>query len=394
MKFFATWGRYYDKLFLSTVTGEQGPDLLSRYYKYDQDGVDTPMTQPRGPFFASTPNSHAGQVLSKAPPSVHQVDRELRTPFSDEWTIGLEREIAPEVSLTLRAIHRSFRDQLQDVDLNHETLVDPVTGRLRDALGFILQVTPPHPVGSPPEPFNMHVPDGKPDLFIQNLFYNQILQVGNYNEAEYMGFEIELRRRLARRWEMQGSYTYSRAQGQAEDFQSRAGNDPSVIESADGYLDYDQRHVVKANLVMFLPADWQAGVTTSWASGLPYSVISRFFAVDNVEYLQFRTRYGYTDFSSGQAIFVPLPRNSKRNDAVFDLNVSARKNFVIGKNVAAISLEVFNLLNSDDLRIYTYEPAGNVGFDVSSGQTIATPLQLNAERRFGRRWQIGFQFAF
>ena len=393
-KLFATWGRYYDKLFLSTVTGEQGPDLLARYYKYDRDGVDTPMLRFTGPFFPSTPNSHAGQVLSKAPPSVRQIDRGLSTPFSDEWTIGFEREVAPEVSLMLRVIHRSFRDQLQDVDVNHETLVDPASGNLRDGIGIVLQVIPPHPPGTDPQPFTVHVPDGKPDLYIQNPFFNQVLQVGNYNEAEYSAFEIELRRRLARRWEVQGSYTYSRAQGQAEDFQSRAGNDPSIIESADGYLDYDQRHIVKANVVMFLPRDWQAGVTTSWASGLPYSVISRFFAADSVAYPQFRTRYGFTDFSTGRPTFVPMPRNSERNDAVFDLNLSARKNFVIGRNVAAISLEVFNLLNSDDLRVYTYEPAGNTGFDLDSRQTIATPLQLNAERRFGRRWQIGFQFAF
>ena len=66
---------------------------------------------------------------------------------------------------------------------------------------------------------------------------------------------------------MQGSYTYSRANGAAEDFQSRLGNDPSTVESEFGPLDFDQRHVVKLNATTFLPHDWQLGFSASWSSG-------------------------------------------------------------------------------------------------------------------------------
>jgi len=386
-KVFATWGRYYDKLFLSSVTGEQGPDTLARYYLYDADGIDTTFLNG---LVTPIPNHHVGGLMSKAPPSVKQVDRSLKTPFSDEWTIGFEREIAPEVALSVRAIHRTFRDQLQDIDLNHEVRVDPGTGDYLDVLGVLLLV-PPRGGGSPRE---VRLPDGRPDLFINNFFFNQVLRVGNYNQAEYNAIEIEIKRRLARRWELQGSYAYSRAQGQAEDFQSRSGNDPSVIESEYGYLDFDQRHVIKLNLGMFLPGDWQAGVVTSWASGLPYSVISRFFSVDSTNYPQFRTRYGFTAVEDGARVFVPLPRNSERNNAILDINLSARKNFVIGKSTAAVSLEVFNLLNSDDLHIRTYEPEQGDGFDIEARRSVAGPIELDATRRFGRRWQVGFQIAF
>ena len=386
-KLFATWGRYYDKLFLSSVTGEQGPDILARYYLYDADGIDTTFVNG---LVTPIPNHYVGGLMSKAPPSVKQVDRSLRTPFSDEWTVGFEREIAPEVALSVRAIHRTFRDQLQDVDLNHEVRVDPVNGEYIDVLGVLLLV-PPRGGGSPRE---VRLPDGRPDLFTNNFFFNQVLRIGNYNQAEYNAIEIELKRRLARRWELQGSYAYSRAQGQAEDFQSRAGNDPSVIESEYGYLDFDQRHVIKINLGMFLPGDWQAGVVTSWASGLPYSVISRFFSVDSTNYPQFRTRYGFTDVEEGRRVFVPLPRNSERNDAVLDINLSARKNFVIGRSAAAVSLEVFNLLNTDDLHIRTYEPEQGAGFDIDARRSVAGPIELDATRRFGRRWQVGFQVSF
>jgi hypothetical protein len=385
-KLFATWGRYYDKLFLSTVVGEQGPDVQALYYQFDPDGIDVALVNNLA---VATPNHNVGAVMSKSPPSIRQVDRNLKTPYSDEFTVGFEREIAPELALAVRGIRRVFRDQLQDQDVNHVAIIDPVTGRFSDLLGNLTFVSAR---GQPPT--QVRVPDGKPDLFINNLFFNQVLRVGNFNDARYTAIEVELRRRLARRWEFQASYVYSRAQGQAEDFQSRAGNDPSVTESEYGYLDFDQRHVVKLNGTVFLPGDWQMGAAASWSSGLPYSVISRFFAVDNASYSQFRTRFGYTLVESSGARFVSLPRNSERNAAVLDINLSARRSFVIGRNTAGISLEVFNLLNRDDLRIFTYEPSQAQGFDLGAQKSVSSPLQIDATRRFGRRFQIGFQIAF
>jgi hypothetical protein len=383
-KVFATWGRYYDKLFLNTIVGEQAADPVARYYQIDPDGLIPSFQNGR---VVQVPNHFVGGVISKSPPTIHQVDRTLQTPFSDEATFGFERELAPEVALAVRFIRRDFRDQLQDVDVNHEVSIDPNTGEPSDYFG-VLRLRQNQGGRTQLE----RSQDGRPDLFVNNLFFNQVLRVGNYNEGKYSAIELELERRQARRWELHGSYTYSRAQGQAEEFQSRAGNDPSVIESEYGYLDFDQRHVVKLNGSVYLPADWQMAFVSTWASGLPYSVVSRFFAADNVAYSQFRTRYGYTDPATFR--FVPLPRNSERNDAVFDLNLRARKNFVIGKSAAALSLEVFNVLNTDDLRILTYEPIAGSGFDVSSGANVASPLQIDATRRFGRRFQVGFQISF
>jgi hypothetical protein len=166
------------------------------------------------------------------------------------------------------------------------------------------------------------------------------------------------------------------------------------VESEYGYLDFDQRHVVKLNMTAFLPGDWQLGATASWSSGLPYSVATRFFALDNVNYEQFRTAYGFASTEGGSLHFQPLRRNTERNDAVYDFIIRAKKSFVLGRTSAAIFLEVFNLLNSDDLRIYTYEP-DLAGGSVAGNKTVAADrLQLDAERRFGRRWQVGFQFDF
>src|SRR5262249_53703135 len=84
-KAFLNWGRYFDKLFLQSVAMEQGPDAMARFYTWDEDGLTN----------KGVPDAGIDQVISKAPPSARMVDRNLATPFTDEWTLGFERELAP-----------------------------------------------------------------------------------------------------------------------------------------------------------------------------------------------------------------------------------------------------------------------------------------------------------
>jgi hypothetical protein len=114
-KLFGTWGRYYDRLFLNTVVGEEGPDYLARRYVFDPDGVTVTPPDPSANALATypqtlTPNHHVGHFISRAAPSTTQVDRGLRTPFSDEWTLGFQREISPEVAFSVTYINRRYRD--------------------------------------------------------------------------------------------------------------------------------------------------------------------------------------------------------------------------------------------------------------------------------------------
>jgi len=162
-----------------------------------------------------------------------------------------------------------------------------------------------------------------------------------------------------------------------------------VVKWEKGYLDYDIRHYVKFSGVTYLPRDWQVGGTIFWHSGLPYSVVSNFLATDNYDYPQFRYLLGYVpdqpDPHTGRRDFIPVRRNTGRNGAVYNVGLSARKAFVIGRLNSKLHLTVDNLLNTDNLDVFTYEPAN---------PNRGGALQLDAERRFGRRFQIGFEFEF
>src|SRR5262249_22597783 len=130
--------------------------------------------------------------------STRIVDRNLRTPYQDEWRLGFEREIAPETAVAITYIHRSFRDQLQDIDLNHlphdygrcitrapwvDTSKGP-DGKLDDCYGGRDGAS-----GGP---------DGIPDLYVQNPGWGDVLLVGNFNTAEYKATELRIERRFFR----------------------------------------------------------------------------------------------------------------------------------------------------------------------------------------------------
>ena len=212
-------------------------------------------------------------------------------------------------------------------------------------------------------------PDGLPDLTIQNFFFNQILFLGNTNSQNFESVTLDVTRRQHRNWQMQGSYTYSVAQGAAEDFFLEAGNDPSVTENEFGFLSFDRTHVVKFSAITFLPNDIQLGGSAEWGSGLPFSSIRRQTSRDDVGFATLRRR-----FPTGR-------RNDQRNDATYNFNLSLKKSFVIGKVSAAAQITAENILNSDDLRV----------FEINDS---AFSNQITSLREFGRRFELGLILNF
>ena len=96
--------------------------------------------------------------------------------------------------------------------------------------------------------------------------------VTNANSADYSAIVVELLRRHARGWEMNGSYTWSRALGDAEEFNQLLGDDPSALQEERSYISYDQRHVFKLNAAVDTPS-LAPGRTLRYESGLPYSIV-------------------------------------------------------------------------------------------------------------------------
>jgi hypothetical protein len=186
---------------------------------------------------------------------------------------------------------------------------------------------------------------------------------------------LELVRRQYRNWQMNASYTWSEAKGNAEDFDQDLGNERNRVEDEYGYLAYDQRHVVRFSAVTLTPWGFRVGGTLRWESGLPYSELESRLTAFNVplDYgslgdrdLRSRLRY-----PTGQ-------RNDQRNASHWTLDLRVAKEFRVGRRAQfQLSAEVFNLLDDRTLRLE----------DITNGLA-------SGERYRGRSWQLGLRVGF
>ena len=98
------------------------------------------------------------------------------------------------------------------------------------------------------------VPDGLPDLYVLNPGWGELLLVGNFNSSDYEAYVIELVRRQYRSWQMNASYTWSKAVGDAEDFNQILGNERTLFEEA-RRNELTVAHVRAATLAMVSAVD-------------------------------------------------------------------------------------------------------------------------------------------
>ncbi|MDQ7086706.1 MAG: hypothetical protein Q9Q13_02085 [Acidobacteriota bacterium] len=349
-KIAASWGRFHSQTFLLPLVDEADSDAALTLRTLKSDGS------------ISTGFRDFGW-------SVRAIDRDLVSQGNDEWGLSVEREIAPETSLRVRYLHRKFRDQLQDTDINHTAVLweerpsdfpscddparDPLKpcckkiGRFADCAGKI------DTAGNP-------VYDGLPDLRLASPFFNNVYLVGNFNESSYEAYILELTRRYYQNWELQASYTWSKAIGQAEDYNSGLGDDPANTDDEVGFLEFDQRHVVKINGRVMLPY-WggiRIGGAFTFATGRPYSLVTVRTVVDSdanfaigASGVDYTTNRDSLRFGSATTrnIFPTGRRNDQRNSPTWEFNLNLQKDFRVRSMRATAQLDIFNLLNDNTL---------------------------------------------
>jgi hypothetical protein len=398
-KFAATARRYYDKLFLNIPLIELEPVTTDLAFNADPT--------PDG-FVITGLRTDINPAVN-----ISTVDRELTTPYQDEFTFSFERELWAETSIKVTYINRKFRDQLQDTDINH---VPADLGRCKTASLQDPRTLAPVREGDPaydpalapgdgivddcagevfiPEGQDLDTdllarenrlerPDGIPDLYVQNPAWGDIFLVGNLNSIDYEAMVLELVRRQYRSWELQASYTFSKAKGDGEDFNQALGDDRSLLDDEAGFQSYDQRHVVKVNATTITPWGFRLGGAVTWQSGLPYSLLIQKLAFDSIP-PQYQT-LGAGNPARVRQQYETGQRNDQRNDSYWNFDLKFTKEMNLGRGLnMQISLELFNMLN--DGTYLVYDPLFDSGRQIN-GTNIAV-------RRFGRQWQVGFKLAF
>jgi hypothetical protein len=389
----ATFGRYFGDTFFEPYLAEQGPNVHGTIYEIDSDGN----------FLNTGP-------IGSVPFAISQVSRDLRSQYNDEYTLTYEREVASETSFKARYVNRHYRNQYQDIDLNHvPVLFDSLTpeqigqfefgcnrvGEFADCTGRqITRVTArQRPGGVVFATVQLDVPDGQADLQVVNPLFTNIYNVGNYNSSKYEAYILELKRRFYQNWEGSLSYTWSQAVGQAEDYGDALGDDVTNSDDEFGALATDQRHVFKADgrILVQKWGGFRLGGNVLYATGLPYSIVEVRPVLDFPTQLSGRSDAGGSrQYQTTRSTYPTGQRNDQRNSAYWNLNVNFQKEFKLKDSKATIQVDCFNLLGQTETVI------GQIRRTYSSttrGQLVPNDTPISG-RTTGRFFQLAFKLNF
>jgi Carboxypeptidase regulatory-like domain len=251
-------------------------------------------------------------------PKANSIDPNLRNPKLDEILVSYQREVISNVSFSASWIQRWFNDSTIDQDRGGSA----------------------SPISYAPKSVN----DPGPDNLLNTgddrtlTFYNRTgtdvffhTNCGNGVSIKctqrYKGLEVSLARRMSNRWQLAGSYVWSRLDGDRVLDYTDPNNQIDFVRSGRG--SNDQPHAFKLLGSYLAPWDVTLGANYQALSGLP------------------RDRNLSVSLTQGSTTYTVEPRGSYRQDFLNLLSVRADKRFrVNGQHGISVIAEVHNLLNT------------------------------------------------
>jgi hypothetical protein len=392
----AGYGRFFDKTHFEVIGGlytgtpftnsfnstfpVAGPDLGPRNGNFPTD-----------PFLVNGPViNHAlldqmfppGSAIRNTGATWDNPDR--RTPYSDEYSIGYERELFPDLAVSADYIRSQNKDLLMALNLNPQ-----VRSNTNVNASTLTRVPSPTLIAAYAE-LNKKYPGFAP-------FSANVTQFLNVGRVDYDAVMMQVRKRYSHNYSAQVSYTYSSSRGNTSG-NGTAGSNYQVLndmhlELNQGHSDFDIRHNFTFSGTVLVPKTY--GLNLSWVlralSGRPFTLTN-----------------GNVDPDQNGIQAEPLPAaqysgNPANNATTYTVsNYKAERNGAYGPGFMSLdmrfgyriplkqqrrlelSVDVFNLTN----HVNFANPSGN--------QASTTFLILNAYNTSyaPRKAQIGVRFEF
>jgi len=302
----AHYGRYHDA-------------MLTAHISPVDDTPDAPLVE-----YAVGP---AGELTerSRSTASSFAIDDGLRAPFFDQWTVGVERQLATAMSVTAQYVGRIYRDQQAFVD----------RGSIYESVG----VADPGPDGraGTADDGGVLTVYRKTNPGAEQYVFTNPPDVRRRLDA----LQIVLRRQNARAVDAQVSYTWSSMRGTAVNgLRSNSGGpdlgynglaaDPNRAINADGPMPFDFTHELKMLGTWTVPrggvrlsAVYQAHTGSAWGRAVQLS---------GLQFVTFGVRVE--------------PRGTRRTPAVNTLDLRLEKTFAIPRvGRAGLFADAFNVTN-------------------------------------------------
>jgi outer membrane receptor protein involved in Fe transport len=344
---------------------EKATQIRAHYGRYYQ-ALLTPYIRNRAlikGFPADPETGELGDISFLRDPSQFEIDRDLKDPYTDQFAVGVDHEVAKGLAISGTYIYKRSRDFIGTVTPpeNYEriTVTDPVTGQPIEVFN---QISDPTTI------------EGNHFLITNPDFFHE----------EYHGFVLSVTKQMTN-WQLTGSLTISRTRGlhagsgigpyedQDSSFfpfdNSIYGQDPNDYINADGLLNGDRKYIFKLQGTYRLPWDLALSGNYSVMSGRPFA---RQIAVLLDQGIR--------------TIFAEERDGSRRTDTVNLLDMRLEKAFQINNSFAvAVTADLFNVFNNSaflDVATTLSGPGTEGVFGVGSIFVPPRRLMLGAKLRF------------
>lgn len=367
------YGRFFDKTHFEIVGGILTSGVFSNSFvaSFPANAADPGPSNgrmPTDPFLVNGPIVNRELLAQRFPPGsrlrntgtviLDNPDRVV--PYTDQVSVGFERALLEDLSLSVDYVHAFARDQFVTTDLNPGVRVDTTrTGRVN-------RVDP--------------------------AFVGAVLTRTNEGQTDYDALQVQVEKRWSHDYRFRVSYTLSDSRGNTSGdafFQAPFQYlDELRLDQNDGPTNFDRRH----NFVL------SGAVVVPGTRGLTFSAVVRAlsglpFTIDDTN----------TDGNRNGLLFDPLPagsysgtgtdaftaesdggRNGARGPSFFQADVRLGYQFRFGGRRLEVFGDVFNLTN----RANFANPAGDRR---STNFLRLTALRSGAVPRTG---QVGVRFVF
>jgi len=333
--FKASYARYTEYLMLQYLypLNPLYPGRFHQFYWYDEnmDGnVDLDDT------FALFPEDYS---LYTEEYYKKRVAPDIKSPYLDEFTIGVQHELFKDFSVQINGIYKVKRNILENVRYDPRLDKDWYTIE-EDTEGWWI-------------PFNTVVPgvDDYPDTPVTVYFWSEDAppafdRLKNVPELErkYQALEFVLKKRMSNNWQLYGSVILSKAYGNiglgysANSGITSAGDSPNyfVNLTENSSLDYDRPLVIKLMGTYRFPYDFYLSFYYIHLSGAPWARSVTIYPPSS---------WAEEENAYGTFVNVLLEEpGTRRNDALDNLNLRIEKEFKL-KDVGRISIYV-DILNA------------------------------------------------
>jgi carboxypeptidase family protein/TonB-dependent receptor-like protein len=308
-KVYGSYGRYYEQIPMDLVIRSFSFERQARIFNFSPT--------------STTPNAAAEAALGQdseifggfTEPS----DPDLHNQYINEYLLGYEREVRPDLALGIKAIYRDYGEVIEDF----------LCSDLRDGT---------YCIGNPGRGIMREV---------ATLDYAQVFPAPEPKRI-YKGVQLDATKRFSKNWQALASYIYSKLEGNFDGLYApftNVGADPNITAAYDyfdfftngsdltritndGPLSNDRRHQFKLSGVYLTPWKLSVGLATYYRTGTPL------------------TRYGYSDIYGRYEFFLTRRGAEGRTPDNYEADLHFGYPLAVGPTTFNFLLDVFNLLDA------------------------------------------------